>query len=195
MTIFYPSPFVSSSIEIHDTACFNQSRWLSSTFKEKYITNLLAWSNLHTISWEYATIWYNIMHMSLNFTNELVWSKTISSKSCFSKSCVLNKVCGLDNIRNKYLKHAPQYLIVFICDFFNLALEIVIIPEVWCQSLIMPLYKNKADRYDTNNYRGITLLSCLGAKLFHPVSIPWSQNLYLKMIKLGMNRLDSDHIS
>ena len=29
----------------------------------------------------------------------------------------------------------------------------------------MPLYKNKRSRYDPNNYRGITLLSCLG-KLF-----------------------------
>ena len=35
----------------------------------------------------------------------------------------------------------------------------------WCQSVIRPIYKNKGDIDDPNNYRGISLLSCFG-KLF-----------------------------
>ena len=76
-----------------------------------------------------------------------------------------NKAGGLDEIRNEFLKHAPPSLVTFICDFFNLILESGVIPDIWCKGLIMPLYKKKGDRIDPNNYRGITLLSCLG-KLF-----------------------------
>ncbi len=39
------------------------------------------------------------------------------------------------------------------------------IPEKWTLGAINPIYKNKGDENDADNYRGITLLSCLG-KLF-----------------------------
>ena len=39
------------------------------------------------------------------------------------------------------------------------------VPTQWCTGIILPLYKNKGSHDDPNNYRGITLLSCLG-KLF-----------------------------
>ena len=42
------------------------------------------------------------------------------------------------------------------------------IPNEWTIGLIKPLYKNKGDINDINNYRGITLLSCIG-KLFTSV--------------------------
>ena len=38
-------------------------------------------------------------------------------------------------------------------------------PTDWAVGLIKPLYKNKGAASDPDNYRGITLLSCLG-KLF-----------------------------
>ena len=38
-------------------------------------------------------------------------------------------------------------------------------PMDWLIGIIIPLYKGKGDKKDANNYRGITLLSCLG-KLF-----------------------------
>ena len=41
-------------------------------------------------------------------------------------------------------------------------------PEAWSLGLIIPIYKKKGDKKDCNNYRGITLLSCLG-KLFTTV--------------------------
>ena len=76
-----------------------------------------------------------------------------------------NKSGGLDNIINEFLKFAPTSLLSFICDMFNTILNSGIVPEIWSTGLIMPLYKKKGDIYDPNNYRGITLLSCLG-KLF-----------------------------
>ena len=38
-------------------------------------------------------------------------------------------------------------------------------PDDWCQGVIRPIYKNKSDPDELNNYRGISLLSCFG-KLF-----------------------------
>ena len=38
-------------------------------------------------------------------------------------------------------------------------------PEDWTIGIIKPMYKDKGDINDVNNYRGITLLSCMG-KLF-----------------------------
>ena len=52
--------------------------------------------------------------------------------------------------------------------FFNLILNTGIIPENWVEGLIMPIYKNKGDSMLPENYRPITLLSCMG-KLFTSV--------------------------
>ena len=37
--------------------------------------------------------------------------------------------------------------------------------EDWCVDVIKPLCKGKGDKADPNNYRGITIVSCMG-KLF-----------------------------
>ena len=48
---------------------------------------------------------------------------------------------------------------------FNKILDGGVVPLEWTIGVIVPIYKNKGDVQDTNNYRGITLLSCMG-KLF-----------------------------
>ena len=75
------------------------------------------------------------------------------------------KTPGLDFLKNEFLKVLPEELLNFVCKFFNFILHSGLIPDIWCKGLIMPLYKNKGDKKDPDNYRGITLLSCLG-KLF-----------------------------
>ena len=48
---------------------------------------------------------------------------------------------------------------------FNIILKTGSVPEQWLIGKIKPIYKNKGNASDPENYRPITLLSCLG-KLF-----------------------------
>ena len=55
-----------------------------------------------------------------------------------------------------------------IVKLFNLILRTGHVPEEWSIGLIVPIFKKKGSKFDTDNYRGITLLSCLG-KLFSAI--------------------------
>jgi len=91
------------------------------------------------------------------FTREEIKTSIQKSKN--------NKACGIDNVITEYLKQCPDTLLNIIVKIFNLVLLSGIIPEAWCLGMIKPLYKNKGSAEDPDNYRGITLLSCIG-KLF-----------------------------
>jgi len=49
--------------------------------------------------------------------------------------------------------------IAWLTDFFNVIFKIAKMPQEWRHSTIIPLYKNKGDAQNCNNYRGIMLLS------------------------------------
>ena len=50
-------------------------------------------------------------------------------------------------------------------SLFNKIFDTGCIPESWLIGSIVPIFKNKGDKNDPQNYRPITLLSCIG-KLF-----------------------------
>ena len=76
-----------------------------------------------------------------------------------------HKSSGIDQIINEFFKHSPDKLIPVYAQLFNIILSTGIVPDDWAISIIRPIYKNKGDDTDPNNYRGISLLSCFG-KLF-----------------------------
>ena len=78
------------------------------------------------------------------------------------------KACGIDQVRNEFIKNCPDDIITIIVKLFNIVLKTGIIPDDWCIGVIFPLYKNKGSPTDPDNFRGITLLSCIG-KLFTAV--------------------------
>ena len=76
-----------------------------------------------------------------------------------------NKASGLDIIANEYIKSTSSIFLPAYHKLFNLVLDTGILPDAWLIGVIKPIYKNKGNPDDPNNYRPITLLSCMG-KLF-----------------------------
>ena len=84
-------------------------------------------------------------------------------------SCIKNlkngKCPGTDEIINEYIKISCPVLLPIYVKLFNMILDTGNIPESWLIGVIKPLYKNKGDPTLPENYRPITILSCMG-KLF-----------------------------
>ena len=79
-----------------------------------------------------------------------------------------NKSSGLDNIKNEHIKNTCNTMLPIYCTLFNIIFDTGIIPESWSLGTIKPIFKNKGDPKQPENYRPITILSCFG-KLFTSV--------------------------
>ena len=78
------------------------------------------------------------------------------------------KACGEDSILNEMIKAFSENHKHLLTQTFNVVLLSGHVPNEWATGVIKPIYKNRGDINDPDNYRGITLLSCLG-KLFTSV--------------------------
>jgi len=76
-----------------------------------------------------------------------------------------NKASGMDLILNEFLNNSALIMVDIWVLLFNVVMESGMVPESWSIGIIKPLYKGKGDKGNIDNYRGITLLSCVG-KLF-----------------------------
>ena len=81
-----------------------------------------------------------------------------------SKKLNPNKACALDSIINEYLKESMNVILQPLQNLFNYILDKKSFPRQRAKGVIIPIYK-KGDPNEPSNYRGITLVSCLG-KLF-----------------------------
>ena len=79
-----------------------------------------------------------------------------------------NKSSGPDCILNEHIKSTINLLLPTYTQLFNTIFDTGIFPESWALGDILPIYKNKGSLQLPENYRPITLLSCLG-KLFTSV--------------------------
>ncbi len=71
-----------------------------------------------------------------------------------------SKANGPDGISNRVLKECADSLAVPLTDLFNKSMNEGVFPRLWKLSNVSPVYK-KALRYLKENYRPVSLLSCL----------------------------------
>ena len=102
--------------------------------------------------------------------NDAILNDAISEEEVLKASAKLrnNKAPGEDEVLNEFIKASMPHMVKQYVGLFNKILDTSTYPEAWSLGLIIPIYKKKGDKKDCNNYRGITLLSCLG-KLFTTV--------------------------
>ena len=74
-----------------------------------------------------------------------------------------NKAPGPDNICPSIIK--DDRVLRYLHKLFQRCFETGTVPPAWLSSIIQPIYKGKGNKHDPNNYRKITLQSCV-AKVF-----------------------------
>ena len=98
----------------------------------------------------------------LQDTNSLDMAITQEEIVKVVKSLKNGKAAGIDGINNEYLKCTIDKLAPVYEKLFNLVLSTGDFPKAWAVALVVPIYKSKGDPKNPDNYRGISLLSCLG---------------------------------
>lgn len=76
-----------------------------------------------------------------------------------------NKAAGFDRVLNEHICSTITVFLPVYKKLFNVIFDSGIVPDEWLIGIVKPIYKNKGDPTKPENYRPITLLSCLG-KLF-----------------------------
>ena len=71
------------------------------------------------------------------------------------------KAPGADGVSHHILKSCAHAIAEPLCHIFNLSLRTGIFPRNWKTARIEPIYKNKGERSDPQNYRPIALLLLL----------------------------------
>jgi len=69
------------------------------------------------------------------------------------------KAVGPDSIPVEIWKSLGEDGVAWLTHFFNAILKIANMPQEWRHSTIIPLYKNKGDAQNCNNYSRIKLFS------------------------------------
>ena len=77
------------------------------------------------------------------------------------------KSAGKDNLLNEYFITFKDVFVPLLVRLFNVIFDSGNFPSIWTEGIIITLFK-KGHANDANNYRGITLISCL-EKIFTSV--------------------------
>ena len=87
-----------------------------------------------------------------------------------------NKASAYDMVKNEMIKSALPFIKHTLVKVFNKLLKEGQFPVSWTEGIIIPIYK-QGGFTDPNNYRGITLNSCLGKLFCHVLNTRISNDL------------------
>ena len=85
---------------------------------------------------------------------EKVWEAVNEIKS--------GKAPGLDGFPVECLKKWGMAVLEWLAKLLNLSFDLWVVPMDWRGASIVPLYKEKGDKCECSNSRGISLLSVVG---------------------------------
>ncbi len=88
------------------------------------------------------------------------------------------KANGIDTLNNEMISCFLEVYPHIVLTLFNTILDKNVTIDDWTVGIITAIYKNKGSKSDAENYRGISLLSCLG-KFFTAV-------LYNRLLKFSI---------
>ena len=125
--------------------------------------------------------------------------EVISFEVCMAiKSMKSRKSLGVDGISTEVYKALPDYLVQPLTKIFYGILVTGEYPASWSVGLIRPI--NKAgEKEEPNNYRGITLLNCIG-KIFTSILNTrlknWAeQNIYFRRNSMASEKIEEQWIA
>ena len=98
--------------------------------------------------------------------NKIITHKEVSEAIRNLKS---NKAPGLDGFCLELLKNSSSYLMTPLVKLFNLVLDSSEYPDLWNLSCITHIHK-KGDKFEPQNYRGISVSSCIGKVLCYIIN-------------------------
>ena len=84
---------------------------------------------------------------------------------------------GFIDIHPKILKSLPDLFVPLLHLIYNDSLRLKSIPDDWKLAIVNPLFKNKGNKSDINNYRAISVLSPI-SKMFHNWIRYWTNSKF-----------------
>uniref|UniRef100_A0A0K8VMK1 RNA-directed DNA polymerase from mobile element jockey n=1 Tax=Bactrocera latifrons TaxID=174628 RepID=A0A0K8VMK1_BACLA len=104
----------------------------------------------------------------LSSTAKMLESRISLSEFKYALSSVKGKTPGLDNISYPMIENLPISIKIRLVELYNNIFDTAVYPQYWKTSNIIPILKPGKLSTDVNNYRPISLLSCLG-KVFEKI--------------------------
>ena len=101
------------------------------------------------------------------FFSDLDFSITCDEVLLAVKSLKKNKAVGIDCVSNEMIVSSTDTMLKVYQKLFNAILNLTHYPHMWKRGIVVNLYK-AGDPFDTENYRGLTINSCL-AKVFNTI--------------------------
>ena len=106
---------------------------------------------------------------------------------CDILKCIdTSKATGPDSISPKMLKEAGRCIVPSLTRLFNMSLNTSSFPQQWKNANVNPLHK-KNDKSVINNYRPISLLSCLG-KIFERLVFKHVFNFFRENLLISIHQ-------